>query len=93
MKGTVIHNHLQGKIQNATHSEGIHAGKPVFTPLATFSFILFTLLYFPCIATVAAIYKESGSWKWAAFSVLYTTGLAWLVSFAVYQTGMLFNKH
>jgi ferrous iron transport protein B len=82
---------LQTKIQAATYSDGLHAGKPVFTPLATFSFILFTLLYFPCIATIAAIYKESGSWKWAAFSVLYTTGLAWLVSFSFYQTGMLFQ--
>jgi len=81
---------LQGKIKGAVYSQGIRAGKPVFTPLATFSFILFTLLYFPCIATVAAIYKESGSWKWAGFSVLYTTGLAWLVSLVFYQTGMLF---
>jgi ferrous iron transport protein B len=81
---------LQGKIKNATYSNGINKGKPVFNPLATISFILFTLFYFPCIATVAAIYKESGSWKWAAFSVLYTTGLAWLVSLAVFQVGKLF---
>ncbi len=81
---------LQGKIKNATYSKGINKGKPVFNPLATLSFILFTLFYFPCIATVAAIYKESGSWKWAAFSVLYTTGLAWIVSLAVFQIGKLF---
>jgi ferrous iron transport protein B len=81
---------LQGKIKNATYSSGINKGKPVFNPLATLSFILFTLFYFPCIATVAAIYKESGSWKWAAFSVLYTTGLAWFVSLAVFQIGKLF---
>lgn len=81
---------LQGKIKNATYSSGINKGKPVFSPLATISFILFTLFYFPCIATVAAIYKESGSWKWAAFSVLYTTGLAWFVSLAVFQIGQLF---
>jgi ferrous iron transport protein B len=81
---------LQGKIKNATYSNGINKGKPVFNPLATISFILFTLFYFPCIATVAAIYKESGSWKWAAFSVLYTTALAWFVSLAVFQIGKLF---
>ena len=81
---------LGKKIQNATYSEGRHKGKPVFTPLATLSFLIFTLLYFPCIATVTAIYNESGSWKWAAFSVFFTTSLAWLLSFLVYQTGMLF---
>jgi ferrous iron transport protein B len=81
---------LQGKIKNAEYTSGIHKGKPVFNPLATISFILFTLFYFPCIATVAAIYKEAGSWKWAAFSVFYTTGLAWMVSLAVYQIGKLF---
>jgi ferrous iron transport protein B len=81
---------LQGKIKGATYSTGVNKGKPVFNPLATISFILFTLFYFPCIATVAAIYKESGSWKWAAFSVLYTTGLAWIVSLAVFQIGKLF---
>lgn len=81
---------LQGKIQGAVYTRGDRTGKSVFTPLATLSFILFTLFYFPCIATVAAIYKESGSWKWAGFSVLYTTGLAWLVSLVVYQAGLLF---
>jgi len=83
-------NSLQEKIKGATYSNGANKGKPVFSPLATISFILFTLFYFPCIATVAAIYKESGSWKWAAFSVLYTTGLAWFVSLAVFQIGKLF---
>jgi ferrous iron transport protein B len=81
---------LQSKIKNATYTSGVNIGKPVYSPLATISFILFTLFYFPCIATVAAIYKESGSWKWAAFSVLYTTGLAWIVSLAVFQIGKLF---
>jgi ferrous iron transport protein B len=83
---------LQAKIKGATYPPGIHGGRPVFSPLATLSFILFTLFYFPCIATLAAIYKESGSWKWAAFSVLYTTGLAWIVSLVVYQFGLLLIK-
>ena len=48
------------------------------------------LIYFPCIAAIAAIKQESGSWKWALFTACYTTGLAWLVSFAVYQIGGLF---
>ena len=59
------------------------------TPLVAFCFLLFVLLYFPCIATIAAIKNESGSWKWALFTVVYTTGLAWIVSAATYQIGRL----
>jgi ferrous iron transport protein B len=65
------------------------SGKPVFTPLIAFSFMLFILTYFPCVGVVAAIRRESGSWKWAAFTVVYTTGIAWLLSFTVYQIGGL----
>ena len=60
------------------------------TPLAAFSYMLFVLTYFPCIATLVAIKQESGSWKWAIFTAGYTTALAWLVSFAVYQIGGMF---
>ena len=59
------------------------------TPLVAFCFLLFVLLYFPCIATIAAIKNESGSWKLALFTVFYTTGLAWVVSAVVYQVGRL----
>jgi ferrous iron transport protein B len=51
--------------------------------------MLFILTYFPCVGVVAAIKRESGSWKWAAFVVVYTTSIAWLLSFAVYQIGSL----
>jgi ferrous iron transporter FeoB len=64
-------------------------GSPAFTPLIALSLMLFVLIYFPCVATIAAIKNESGTWKWAAFSVVYTTLLAWLVSFAVYQIGAM----
>lgn len=60
-----------------------------FTPLSTFSFLVFTLLYFPCLATLVAIYNETGSWKWALFSILMTTGIAWLLSFVINQAGLL----
>lgn len=60
------------------------------TPLAAFSYLLFVLLYFPCIATVIAIRNETGSWSWAAFSAFYTTAIAWIVSAVVYQIGSLF---
>jgi ferrous iron transport protein B len=77
---------LQQRLLTETHADGT----PVFTPLVVIGFLLFVLIYFPCIATIAAIKEESGSWKWALFSVLYSTGLAWLVAFLVYWIGNLF---
>ncbi|MBK9389956.1 MAG: ferrous iron transport protein B [Bacteroidetes bacterium] len=65
------------------------SGKPLFNSVMAFSFMLFILTYFPCIGVVAAIRRESGSWKWAAFVVVYTTLIAWLVSFSFYQIGSL----
>lgn len=64
-------------------------GEPDFTPLISISFMIFVLLYFPCLASIAAIKQESGSWKWAAFSVIYNTGVAWVCAFLVYQIGSL----
>lgn len=60
------------------------------TPLVAYGYMLFVLIYFPCIATLAAIKQESGGWKWAIFAATYTTVLAWIVSFGVYQIGSLF---
>lgn len=60
------------------------------TPLTAYSFLLFVLLYFPCVAVIAAIKGETGSWKWALFSAGYTTLLAWILSAAFYQIGRLF---
>ncbi|MCD7936124.1 MAG: ferrous iron transport protein B [Tannerellaceae bacterium] len=67
------------------------AGNPVFTPLVALSLMLFVLIYFPCIATVTAIARESHSWKWGAFVVVYSCVLAWVVSFIVYQVGSYFH--
>jgi ferrous iron transport protein B len=64
-------------------------GTPVFTPLISLCLMLFVLIYFPCIATVTAVKNESGSWKWGIFVIVYTTVLAWLVSFFVYKVGGL----
>lgn len=60
------------------------------TPLVAYCYMLFVLIYFPCIATLAAIRQESGSWKWAVFAATYTTVLAWIIAFAVHQIGSLF---
>lgn len=59
------------------------------TPLAALAYMLFVLIYFSCIATLAAIKQESGSWKWALFAAGYTTVLAWCIAFVVYQLGNL----
>lgn len=59
------------------------------TPLTAYCYMLFVLIYFPCIATLAAIKNESGSWKWPLFAASYTTVLAWVVSFVVHSVGGL----
>jgi ferrous iron transport protein B len=80
---------LKEKIQQQTYTSGPKTGQKVFTPLVAYSFMLFILVYFPCIAVVAAIRKEGG-WKWAVFSMVYNTAVAWILSFLVYQAGSLF---
>ena len=65
-------------------------GKPDFTPAAALGFLVFILLYCPCIATVTAIARETGTWKWGLFSVVYNTVAAWIVAFAVYRIALLF---
>jgi ferrous iron transport protein B len=77
------------KIQQQTYHDGPKKGEKVFTPLVAFSFMLFILIYFPCVAVVAAIKKESGDWRYAAFIVVYTTTLAYLASLLVYQVGSI----
>jgi ferrous iron transport protein B len=59
------------------------------TPLSALSIMVFVLLYLPCIATIAAIKKETGSLKWTLLSITYNTSLAWIVSFCLYQGGKL----
>jgi ferrous iron transport protein B len=81
---------LISKIREQTYKEGPRSGEKVFTPLVAFSFMIFVLIYFPCVAVLAAVKKESGAWKWALFVAVYTTGLAWVMSFLVYQVGGLF---
>ena len=78
----------QSLIENIRQQENA-AGEKVFTPLVAYGFMLFILIYFPCMAAIAAIRKEAG-WKWAMFTVFYTTILAWIVSFCVYQVGQMF---
>ncbi len=76
-------------LQNVRYSDGPQIGKPIFTPLAGISYLLFILVYMPCVAVIITVSRESGSWKWALFLILYTTILAWLLSFSIYQLGSL----
>ena len=76
---------LKEKLQTATKPNGEH----VFDPIVAYSFMLFILLYFPCIAALAAIKREAGT-KWMIFEIFYTTGVAWLISFIFYQVARMF---
>jgi len=69
-------------LQNALSASGM-------TPLAAFAMMVFVLLYVPCLATVEAIRREAGSVKWMIISIVYSTLLAWIVAFVVYQGGRL----
>ena len=68
---------------------GVLGGLEQLTPLVAYCYLLFVLLYFPCIATIVAIKHETGSWRWATFAAVYTTIVAWVVSAVVYQIGIL----
>ena len=67
---------------------GVLGGLEGITPLAAYCYLLFVLLYFPCVATIAAIKNETGSWRWALVAACYTTAVAWVVSAVVYQIGV-----
>lgn len=65
-------------------------GQTPFTPASALAFMVFVLLYFPCIAAMSAIIRESGSWKYGLFSLVYNTVLAWCMAFVVYRIALLF---
>ncbi len=69
-------------LKNALRSSGM-------TPLSALSMMVFVLLYLPCLATITMIRKETASFKWTAFSIIYSTSVAWIASFCVFQGGKL----
>ncbi|HRU63963.1 MAG TPA: ferrous iron transporter B, partial [Paludibacteraceae bacterium] len=79
---------LQQKIKEEFHTTGKLKGERVFTPLVAYAFMVFILLYVPCVATIAAMKKEAG-WQWAIFGIVYNTAIAWLAAFLIYQIGSL----
>lgn len=77
---------LQSKIREQEFESGPKIGQKVFTPVTTYSLLLFILIYFPCIAVIAAIKKEAG-WRWAIFVALFSCSLAWVVAFIATRIG------
>jgi ferrous iron transport protein B len=71
----------------ATEEALVGALRSVFTPLTAYAFMAFSLLYTSCVATIAAIRRETNSWAWTTFSVSYQFALAWLVALIIYQGG------
>lgn len=80
---------LRERVRTVTVESGPRAGELLFTPLVALSLLIFVLLYMPCVATIAAVRKESGGWKWALFTAFYTTAIAYLMAMLVYQVGSL----
>jgi ferrous iron transport protein B len=76
--------------EQGEESEGLRAAiQHAMTPLIGYAFMIFVLVYTPCLATVAAIKRETGSWGWTGFSVGYGLVLAWILAFFIYQGGIL----
>lgn len=80
-------NEESENLKTALQAQGTNSDMPI-TPLVAFGFMVFVLLYFPCVAAITAIAKES-SWKWAGISIVYTTCVAWIISFLIHQIGSL----
>lgn len=78
---------LPDRIKEEVYPSGPRMGEKVYTPHAALAFLLFVLIYVPCVAVLAAIKREAGGWKWALFMAAYTTILAWVIAFGTYQIG------
>lgn len=87
-KYEILHRQITAEVASE-NGISYKEAEPIAT-LTAYCFLLFVLLYFPCVATIAAIKGETGSWRWALFAAGYTTALAWIVSAAVFQIGRLF---
>ncbi len=81
---------LQQKLRSERYVSGKHVGELVYNQVVALGFLFFILIYFPCVAVIAAIRKESGSAKWALFTIFYTTALAYLFALVIYQVGSNF---
>ena len=80
-----IEQPLGQRLKKEVHTSGDKIGMPVFTTATALSLLVFVLIYFPCLAVFSVVWKESGRLIWAVLLVTYTTALAWIVSFLVYN--------
>jgi len=76
-------------LRQALFNQANPSGDKFYNPLVAYSLVVFILLYIPCLATLAVIKKETNSWTWPAFACLYTSIIAWIASFIIYQGGKL----
>jgi ferrous iron transport protein B len=83
-------NSLTERLRNEKYETGPKAGQNVYGPALALAFLMFILIYFPCIAVIATVARESGSVGWSVLLVFYTTGLAWIMSYLVYNIANLF---
>jgi ferrous iron transport protein B len=79
-------------LKSEVYFSGPRMGEKVFNRAVALSFLVFVLLYFPCIAVIATIKRESGSWRWALFTVFYTTAFAWIMAFVTYNIALYFIR-
>lgn len=79
---------LQQNLKAQKWDSGELRGQPIFTPLVAFNYMIFILLYFPCVAALTAVFREAGL-RWAAFSMVFNTLAAWVVCLLIYQIGIL----
>ncbi|MDI6759025.1 MAG: ferrous iron transport protein B [Candidatus Omnitrophota bacterium] len=82
-------NEESGNLHLALQNQLRADGSKMYSPLVAYSLMVFVLLYMPCIAVIAAIKRETNSWRYPAFAAFYTTAIAWLASFLIYQGGKL----
>ncbi|HEX67475.1 MAG TPA: ferrous iron transport protein B [bacterium] len=85
--GTLYGKEEETSLREMLKNDVYPDGSKVWSPLSSYSFLIFILLYIPCIATIAVIYRETQSLTWPLFTAFYTTALAWIISFLFYQTG------
>ncbi len=79
----------ESRLTQRLRADNPATGKPDFTTAEALAFLVFILLYCPCIATITAIVKETHSWRYGAFSIVYNTAVAWLLSFVVYRIALI----
>jgi len=77
------------KIREQRYSSGPRTGQAIFDPVTALSYMAFILLYIPCMATLVTMRRESGTWKWPAFSAFFSITLAWLSAFLIQYAGSL----